>query len=162
MSSRILDSISHQPRPNLHTCSSWHVDVSSLQPPDLIICSRLTCLVFDSLAEVATLILVTCFPLMPRFTQLVLSKTSYSLESKSSAPYQATRKKADLSSGGSHSLLHDGSETRAKRWDAMSTRPGSAYIPLVEHDRKRIHNSGMQEGIKRTVEIELSTSQTHV
>ena len=114
----------------------------------------------NSLAEFTTIIVVTCFPVMPRFAELILGKTGHSRDTESNPSYQASR---SISGTGGTPLslrLPDGSDTWTKRGDAMAA-PKNAYIPLGENGYKKAYKAyGAPEhgGIQRTVSIELTSN----
>lgn len=100
------------------------------------------------MAEIATINLVTCFPIMPRFVQLVLRRGSHTNQRQKGA----TPRHPDSPS---RSKLIDSSEAWIRRGEDV-TAPRSAYTPLAaEQDRNR--PVGGWGGIQRTVSIELTS-----
>ena len=114
----------------------------------------------NSLAEFTTIIVVTCFPVMPRFAEIIHGKTSHSRDTESHPSYQASRSISGTGGTSLSSRLPDGSDTWTKRGDTM-TAPKNAYIPLGENAYQKAYKAyGSPEhgGIQRTVSIELTSN----
>ena len=101
-----------------------------------------------SMAEIATINLVTCFPIMPRFVQLVLNKGS-----KTDKGVKGPTPRRTGSQSKSH--LINSSEAWIRRGEDV-TAPWSAYIPLAAGQDCERPSRGWG-GIQRTVSIELTS-----
>lgn len=156
----ILDQVSDEQRCDLHPCSSSHVVVGL--PLNFLLCFALHLAdqyVMNSLAEIATIILCACFPVMPRFIQLILSRTSTSRDAESKSSYTAGKNKLGGGAAPLGQRLPGGSEAWVERGEAVAP-PRNPYIPLGEHgddDASRHYYSAGRGGIERRVSIELTS-----
>lgn len=135
-----------QPRRLLHSRSNRIMGVSL---PHLITSPSPSSLSLKptSLAEIATIILCTCFPMMPRLVKLLRGRYFSSAPSLSASRRRPPwRKPAKASTSG-------GTSSDAYR---VSSHDEGAYERLGEEG----HNTrgwGQDQGIQRTVDIELAT-----
>ena len=106
----------------------------------------------SSLSEIAALILVTCFPIMPRFVQLIWHDQSSSRSSKQGQSYKIYHGSKRSSNIDYDSRLKSGQETWITGGSDLVS-PSDAYHPLAgEQD-----SSVARNGIQRKISIELTT-----
>ena len=113
---------------------------------------------FDSLAEIATIILCICFHIMPRFAQLINAKMQQLRDAGSHIVYPATINSSG-DGGGNPLGFHMPLRTQAwtKRADTIVI-PKKSYVPLGKcEDWKapKLQRSTDYGGIHRTNSIEL-------
>lgn len=125
----------------------------NLSPSSLM---ELTC--FSSLAEVASINLCTCFPVVPRFIQLILSKAHGSQDPESHPSSLGVK----TNSSGRRAPFGLNESYDAEVWtrgrDHLSPLK-STYLPLERQDHRQQHRwntSVAHNRIQRTVSIELT------
>lgn len=108
------------------------------------------------LAEIATIILCTCFPIMPRFVKLVSDRYSTSQASKPSSRANVRKSKiVKLADVQSSTDINSG---RPPQEEDMAWLEGP-YQRLDEHGNERAEQKDVVRdlGTKRTVDIEMAT-----
>lgn len=108
------------------------------------------------LAEIATIILCTCFPIMPRFVKLVSDRYSTSQASKPSSRANVRKSKiVKLADVQSSTDINSG---RPQQEEDMAWLEGP-YQRLDEHGNERAGQKDVVRDLrtKRTVDIEMAT-----